>query len=184
VLEKGLAGKPAQAIAAAEKRYRELAASKGASHIDTLLARRDLGQLCLAAPGRFDEGEAMLVEIVQALRGRPVEDEARQATLALLRDCLERRRRIDKEGRETLSTQAAVGGELLSQKKDAQGQRLLLAACKGLLARQTTLPAAGKERLRQALQDLVRLYEARGKRDEAAKWRKQLQAFHNAEKQP
>jgi hypothetical protein len=186
--KKGSAGKLEPVLAAAEKRYRELAASKGPRHLETLLARRDWGQLCLRSPGHLDEGEAMLVEVMLALRDRAVDDEIRQYTLGLVRGCLEQRRRTDRDNWKTFNVQAVVGGELLSQKKYAQAERLLLAACKGLKGQQAKLPAAGKQRLRQALQDLVQLYEARGKKDEAAKWRSELEAVQKApekaEKQP
>jgi TolA-binding protein len=184
--QKGPAGKPVPVLVAAAKRYREVAASKGANHIDTLLARRDWGQLCLRYPQHFDEGEAMLVEVMQALRDRPADDPIREFTLGLVRDCLEQRRRMDRNNWKTFNVQAAVGGELLNQKKYAQAERMLLAACKGLKAQQVKLPVAGTQRLRQALQDLVQLYEARGKKEEAAKWRKQLEALkpQTAQKQP
>ena len=39
---------------------------------------------------------------------------------------------------------------------------------------EATIPTQGKVRLTDALERLVQLYEATGKKDEAAKWRKEL----------
>ena len=41
--------------------------------------------------------------------------------------------------------------------------------------REATIPAQGKARLTDTLERLVQLYEATGKKDEAAKWRKELE---------
>ena len=40
---------------------------------------------------------------------------------------------------------------------------------------EATIPAQGKGRLTDTLERLVQLYEATGKKDEAAKWRKELE---------
>jgi GH15 family glucan-1,4-alpha-glucosidase len=40
--------------------------------------------------------------------------------------------------------------------------------------REDKIPALGKIRVSEALERLVQLYEATGKKEEAAKWRKQL----------
>ena len=43
-----------------------------------------------------------------------------------------------------------------------------------LQAREAKIPAQGKIRLTEALERLVQLYEATDKKDDAAKWRKEL----------
>ena len=43
--------------------------------------------------------------------------------------------------------------------------------------REKTIPEQGKIRLPEAVERLVQLYEATGKKDEAAKWRKELEAI-------
>jgi hypothetical protein len=48
--------------------------------------------------------------------------------------------------------------------------------------REKTIPPQGKPRLPEAAERLVQLYEATGKKDEAAKWRKEL--FAGAEQLP
>ena len=49
-------------------------------------------------------------------------------------------------------------------------------------ARQAKIPPQARVRLTEALERLVQLYEARNKRDEAAKWRKQLEERNAAQK--
>jgi hypothetical protein len=48
--------------------------------------------------------------------------------------------------------------------------------------RETMIPPQGKVRLTEALERLGQLYEATGKKDEAAKWRKELDAAKAASK--
>jgi hypothetical protein len=70
-----------------------------------------------------------------------------------------------------------LGDALLGQKKYAKAETLLLAGYQGLKQREATIPQPfRKGRLAEALERLVELYEATGKEDEAAKWRKELDA--------
>ena len=58
----------------------------------------------------------------------------------------------------------------------------------GMKQRAKTIPLQGKVRLSEAVEHLVQLSEATGKKDEAARWRKELEAVQAAskkqEKQP
>jgi hypothetical protein len=54
----------------------------------------------------------------------------------------------------------------------------------GMKQRQAKIPAKDKVRLNEALERLVQLYETTGKKDEAAKWRKELDAANAASKKP
>jgi hypothetical protein len=65
---------------------------------------------------------------------------------------------------------------LLGQKKYADAEPLLLAGYQGMKQREKTIPPQGSTRIPEALERLVQLYEATGKQDEAAKWRKELEA--------
>jgi hypothetical protein len=67
------------------------------------------------------------------------------------------------------------GEALLGQKKYEQAEPLLLSGYQGMKEREKTIPSRAKVRLTEALQRLVKLYEATDKKDEAAKWRKELQ---------
>jgi hypothetical protein len=46
------------------------------------------------------------------------------------------------------------------------------------------IPPLGKVRLSEAIECLVQLYEAMDKKDEAAKWRKELEMTKTAQKKP
>jgi hypothetical protein len=46
------------------------------------------------------------------------------------------------------------------------------------------LSSQGKVRIPEAIERLVQLYEAMDKEDEAAKWRKELEATKTAQKKP
>ena len=67
-----------------------------------------------------------------------------------------------------------LGGSLLGQKKYALAEPLLISGYEGLKAREATIAAAGKPRLPEAGQRLVKLYDAWGKPEKAAEWRNKL----------
>jgi hypothetical protein len=48
--------------------------------------------------------------------------------------------------------------------------------------REKTIPPQGRVRLPEAAERLAQLYEATDKKDEAAKWRKEVEALREAEK--
>ena len=53
----------------------------------------------------------------------------------------------------------------------------MLEGYEGMNRRRPKIPASDKARLDEALQRLVQLYDAWGKPDEAARWRKELEAL-------
>jgi tetratricopeptide (TPR) repeat protein/tRNA A-37 threonylcarbamoyl transferase component Bud32 len=93
-----------------------------------------------------------------------------------LRDCLAIRRQKEPAAWSTFNTQAQLGAALLGQKKYAEAEPLLLKGYEGMKQREAMIPPQGKVRLTEALQWLVQLYDAWDKPDEAARWRKELDA--------
>jgi hypothetical protein len=77
-----------------------------------------------------------------------------------------------------------LGGALLGQKKHADAEPLLRAGFEGMKKHQAEIPLPGKVRLAEAVERLVQLSEALGKKDEAARWQKELAAIKTAEKKP
>lgn len=75
-----------------------------------------------------------------------------------------------------------LGGALLGQKKHGDTEPLLLKGYEGMKKRESMIPPEGKVRLTQAVERLVQLYEALENDDEAARWRKELDAINAAEK--
>ena len=76
-----------------------------------------------------------------------------------------------------------LGGSLLGQKKYAEAEPLIVSGYEGMKARQTKIPPPGKPRFTEAAERVVKLYEAWGKKDEAARWRAK-QARPSSEPRP
>ncbi len=93
----------------------------------------------------------------------------------LLRESLAIRAKARPDSWVTFNTRSMLGGALLGQEKYAEAEPLLLKGQAGMKEREKTIPRQDKERLSEAVQRLVQLYEATGKKDEAAKWRKELE---------
>jgi tetratricopeptide (TPR) repeat protein len=89
----------------------------------------------------------------------------------LLRECLAIREKKEPEDWRTFDTKSLLGGAVLGQKKYADAEPLLLAGYEGMKEREKSIPEQTKIRLNEAVDRLVQLYEATGKKDEAAKWR-------------
>ncbi len=66
---------------------------------------------------------------------------------------------------------------LLGQKKYADAEPLLLSGYEGLKLRETMISPGGKVHLKEAIQRLVKLYEATDKADKAARWKEKLAEF-------
>jgi eukaryotic-like serine/threonine-protein kinase len=102
----------------------------------------------------------------------------------LLRECLAIREKTQPDAWTTFNTKSLLGGALLGQMKYADAEPLLLAGYESMKQREAKIPMEGKVRLTEALERLVQLYEAMDKKDDAAKWRKELEASKAAQKKP
>ncbi|HEV2971353.1 MAG TPA: serine/threonine-protein kinase [Pirellulales bacterium] len=100
----------------------------------------------------------------------------------ILRECLAMREKKEPDAWTTFSTKSMLGGALLGQKKYLDAEPLLVAGYEGMEKRDDKIPSQGKIRLTEALNRLIQLYEATGKKNEATKWRKELEARNDAEK--
>jgi tetratricopeptide (TPR) repeat protein len=110
--------------------------------------------------------------------GKPEEAEP------LLRENLAIRQQKTPDEIGLFTAQSLLGGALLGQEKYAEAEPLLLAGYEGLKQGEAKIPAHFKIRLTEALERLVQLYDATGKTDEAAKWRKVFEEAKAAEKLP
>ena len=95
----------------------------------------------------------------------------------LLRECLTIREKTQPDAWLTFNTQSLLGGALVGQKKYAEAEPLLLKGYEGMVQREKTIPPASKVWLPRAAERLVQLYEATGKKDEAARWRSEQQRY-------
>jgi tetratricopeptide (TPR) repeat protein len=93
-----------------------------------------------------------------------------------LRDCLAVREDKQSEEWTTFNTKSQLGGALLGQKKYADAEPLLVQGYEGMKQREAKIPPPGKARLTEALERLVRLYEATDQKDKADEWRRKLDA--------
>ncbi|MFO0844037.1 MAG: serine/threonine-protein kinase [Gemmataceae bacterium] len=103
----------------------------------------------------------------------------------LLRDSLLIRQKAQPDHWTTFNTQSALGEALSGQKKYADAEPLLVQGYAGLKQRQGKIPPQYRAvRLREALERLIGLYDATGKKDEAAKYRQEIAALTKAAKGP
>jgi tetratricopeptide (TPR) repeat protein len=98
----------------------------------------------------------------------------------VLRESLVIRRRKEADAWTTFNTQAMLGAALLGRQKHADAEPLLLRGYDGMKARAAKIPEHARFRLTEALERLVQLHDATNKPDEAAKWRKELEAQRKA----
>jgi serine/threonine protein kinase len=94
----------------------------------------------------------------------------------ILRECLAIRETKEPDGWRTFDTKSMLGAALVGEKRYSEAEPLLLGGYEGLRQREATIPPVHKIRLIEALRRLVQLYDAWGKADEAARWRKDLEA--------
>lgn len=104
----------------------------------------------------------------------------------ILRECLAILQKTQPEAWATFHARSLLGGTLLGQKKHAEAEPLLVQGYQGM--RMKSEKALGdkhsgaltRRRLTDALERVVHLYDAWGKPDEAARWRKELEATRPA----
>ncbi len=85
-----------------------------------------------------------------------------------LRECLTLRAKQQPDAWTTFNTKSLLGDALLGQKKYADAEPLLVEGYEGMKQREAKLPPQAKDlRLKEALERLVRLYEATGMKEKA-----------------
>lgn len=88
------------------------------------------------------------------------------------------------DARETFITRTVLAECLLKQTNYAESERLLLAGYEGLKRVEHAIASYEKFVLRRPLQNLVELYEATNRPEQAAEWKKRLAEFEKAEATP
>jgi serine/threonine protein kinase/tetratricopeptide (TPR) repeat protein len=94
----------------------------------------------------------------------------------ILRECLAIWETKEPDGWKTFDTKSMLGAALVGEKRYAEAEPLLLGGYEGMRRREATIPPVQRVRLIEALRWIGQLYDAWGKADEAAKWRKELEA--------
>jgi hypothetical protein len=96
------------------------------------------------------------------------------ASEPVLRECLALREKSEPDLWTTFNTRSLLGGSMIGQKKYAEAEPLIVSGYEGMKAREARIPPPGKPRLTDAAERVIKLYEAWGKKDEAARWRARL----------
>jgi tetratricopeptide (TPR) repeat protein len=99
------------------------------------------------------------------------------AAEATLRECLAIRAEKEADTWTTYITQSLLGAALQGQKKYTAAEPFLLQGYQGLKLREAQIPNNAKVLLTEALERLIALYEAQGKKEEVAKWQRELQTL-------
>ena len=95
-------------------------------------------------------------------------------TEAFARECLALREIVIPDVWLTSNARSLLGGSLLSQKKYAEAEPLLLSGCEGMKQREDWIPAADRVRFKEGIELLVQLYENTGQQDKAMEWARKL----------
>jgi tetratricopeptide (TPR) repeat protein/tRNA A-37 threonylcarbamoyl transferase component Bud32 len=187
-------GQLGKALPLLEQALEKSKARLGADHPDTLDSLSNLAG-AYGQSGRWAEAESLYREVLAARRRQLPADhpELARALAALggillrrdkyaaaeppLREALHIREKSRPDAWVRFDTQVQLGASLLGQHKYAEAEPLLVQGYQGMKSRQAKFPARWKARLSEALGRLVQLYDAWGQKDEAAKWRKELEAL-------
>jgi hypothetical protein len=122
----------------------------------------------------------MRLAMLTAIASQLLSDGDHAGAEPLLRECLETRLKREPDSWKTFYARSQLGGALSGQKKYADAEPLLLAAYEGMMQREGKAPGASapgslyEAHLAEALERLVRLYEAWGKPELAKPWRDKL----------
>ena len=94
---------------------------------------------------------------------------------ATLRQLLAIIEKSDPDSWTTFHARSLLGAALLLQKRYADAEPLLVKGFEGMKARVGQIPQTARARLAEVLEQLVQLCESMSKKDEAARWRKELE---------
>ncbi len=176
-------GEASLAVEQYERALALLDAMLGPEDSDTIACRNKLarayrlagrpaeaGRLYDRNPDTFSRAQAL------AIRGKALLSEKKPAEAEeKLRESLDVLGRVRPDDWTAFKVKSELGEALLSQKKYAEAEPLLLSGYRGLHQNQDKIPPRDRTCITTALDRIVQLYQAWGKKDEAAKWRKKLE---------
>ncbi len=184
------AGQHEKALVLLKDVVREFSKQLGPTHASTLQVTGNLVTSYVVT--RHPEAAPLLRELVALRRGKqPPDPPALAGNLAqlamilleakeyleaetVLRECLAIRENREPDAWTTFNTRALLGGALLGRKQYADAEQLLLQGYEGMKQRESEIPPAARVRLVEALERIVQLYEATGKKGKAEEWHPRL----------
>jgi hypothetical protein len=107
--------------------------------------------------------------------GRNLLQQQKPAAEQILRESMGIREKKEPKDWSIFNTYSLLGGALLVQKRYAEAEPLLLKGYEGMKQREAKIPANSRNRLTEAVERLVQLYDASGQKDKADEWRKKLE---------
>ena len=194
-------GRLAEALELCERTVQGRKEKLGADHPDTLASMNELG-ICYRALGRIEEASLLLEQTLlrrQTKLGRDHPDtletmsEFVDSLLAAARfseaeaagrQCLARYEQKLPDHWRTFNNRRLLGLSLLRQNKYAEAEGFLLSGYEGMNQREAAIPSADRRYLGEGLRNLVDLYEATARPDEAGQWQRRLQGLPPAENNP
>ena len=126
--------------------------------------------------GRHGATSIHAATVLDALGSHLLKHERSADAEPALSECLAIRKAAQPDAWATFHTESMLGASLLGQNKLDEAEPLLLAGHMGMKQREATIPPRDRARLTEAIERLVQLYEETGQKDDAAKWRKILEA--------
>ncbi len=185
------AGKANQALSLYEQILELQKTQLGPEHPSTLAAMNDLAHGYLATE-QPEKALPLFDLFIVGQRGRATPDDPtfagllatvslellqhRQFSVAetYLRECLTiREKKLPDEWR-LFNAKSMLGGALAGQNKFQEAEPLLVEGYQGMKQREAKIETDGKIRLPEAIQRLVDLYDAWGKKEKADEWRNRL----------
>ena len=156
-----------------------------AKESDTARAMALFDELLAASRAKLGKESPELARELSWMSLRLIDLRAWDRAERLLREVQAIRERVQPDVWSTFNTKSMLGGALLGQKRYAEAEPLLLAGYRGMQERAAkVIEENGSVRIPQALERLVKLYEAKGDATEAAAWRAKLEEARLAESRP
>jgi serine/threonine protein kinase/tetratricopeptide (TPR) repeat protein len=192
------AGRLSEAIALDEATLKLSEAKLGPDHPTTLDSRGNLA-LDYESLGRGAEAEHLQRDVLASRRktvkpdspllagdlaalGRNLLMQSRCSEAEpLLREALAIRAKATPDDWTRYDAMSLLGGALLGRRRSAEAEPLMVAGYEGMKLREARIPVPDQVRLREAAERMVRLYEERGKKNESARWRKEMETHKRSQ---